>query len=64
MLTVTNSLWVKESVFPLITEEFIKLLRTNYDAGVQSIVEQNATSQINDWVKESTKGKIEKIVSK
>ena len=63
-MTVTNSLWVKESVFPLITEEFIKLLRTNYDAGVQSIVEQNATSQINDWVKESTKGKIEKIVSK
>ena len=64
MLTVTNSLWVKESVFPLITEEFIKLLRINYDAGVQSIVEKNATSQINDWVKESTKGKIEKIVSK
>lgn len=64
VLTVTNSIWVKESIFPLIKQDFIDLLNSTYNAQVQSLNEQDATAQINRWVNELTKGKIEKIVGK
>lgn len=63
-LQVANSLWVKEGR-PL-APSFIEIARTDYRAVAAEVPfgEPKAAAQINDWVKEATKGKIPALVDK
>jgi len=63
-LTVANSLWLQTSSSP-VKEEFVDLLKGSYGCEVFELKRNgNATLEINDWVKNATKGEIEKIVGK
>jgi serine protease inhibitor len=59
---IANSLWVKEGVS--FNPEFFRINNDFYQAKVMSLNfhDTNSLSIINDWVKQSTNGKIEKII--
>lgn len=61
-LSIANSLWTKEGI-PF-KPEFIQLIQNFYQAEVKNLNFSNPTapSIINDWVNQSTNGKINKIV--
>ncbi|QLE57692.1 serpin family protein [Nostoc sp. TCL26-01] len=61
-LNIANSLWVNQDIS--LRPDFIQITRDFYQAKVANIDFQNVTSvnTINDWVKDNTGGKINKIV--
>lgn len=61
-LSIANSLWTKESI-PF-KPEFLQLIQNFYQAEVKNLNFSNPTapSMINNWVNQSTNGKINKIV--
>ncbi|XP_067134334.1 intracellular coagulation inhibitor 2-like [Centruroides vittatus] len=62
-LDISNALFASDVTHLLFSYE--ELLQTKYDAGVQEFNHERnkeAVRDINDWVKEKTKGKINKIV--
>ncbi|HMA62826.1 MAG TPA: serpin family protein [bacterium] len=61
-LQIGNSIWIKES-FP-VQQQFFKTNKEYYDARVENIdfSESSTADKINQWVQQSTKNKIQKIV--
>jgi serpin B len=61
-LSIANSLWTKESI-PF-KPEFLQIIQNFYQAEVKNLNFSNPTapSMINNWVNQSTNGKIDKIV--
>ncbi|WP_414752800.1 serpin family protein [Anabaena sp. CCY 9910] len=61
-LTIANSLWANQDVS--LRPEFVQTTRDFYQAKVTNLDFKNVTAvnTINSWVKENTKGKIDKIV--
>ena len=61
VLTVANGLWIQNST-SLIDEKFVDLVTTSYNADVFELKRnKDSTGEINEWVKKSTKGLIQKI---
>lgn len=61
VLTVANGLWIQNST-RLIDEKFVDLVTTSYNADVFELKRnKDSTGEINEWVKKSTKGLIQKI---
>ena len=63
VLTLANSLWVKDQVLPRIKPSFINLLNSTYRALIQPLSNKNPEAGVNAWVRNATDGKIEKIIS-
>jgi serpin B len=63
-LSIANSLWTKESI-PF-KPEFLQIIQNFYQAEVKNLNFSNPTapSMINNWVNQSTNGKIDKIVDR
>jgi serine protease inhibitor len=61
---LANAIWYRESFGPQVAESFLTTARTFFDARVAGLdfAAPAAVGTINDWVKQSTNGKIEKIV--
>lgn len=61
-LTIANSLWANQNI--QFQPDFLQRNRDFYNAKVTNLnfAASDATSQINNWVKDNTQGKIEKIV--
>jgi serpin B len=59
---IANSIWYRQQM--TFEQEFINLNKTYFDAVVRALDfnDPNSVNIINDWVKENTNGKIEKIV--
>lgn len=62
-LTIANSLWANQDVS--FNSDFLQRNRDFYKAKVTNLnfSDASAPNAINDWVKENTKGKIDKIVN-
>lgn len=62
-LDISNSIWYREG--EQVKEGFINTNKDVFDAEVTEIdfSKENAADIINDWIKESTKGKIDKMLS-
>ena len=63
-LNIANSLWADQNYS--LKPNFIQNNQNFYQAKVTNLnfTDRNASKKINDWVKENTQGKIEKIVDK
>lgn len=63
-LSLANSLWINQGF--QIKPDFQKRTETVYDAKVSALdfSQPNAPQQINDWVKASTRGKIDKMIDR
>lgn len=61
-LNISNSLWIKEG--QSIREDFISVNRDVFDASVTSMdfSKENAADEINKWISNATKKKIEKMI--
>ncbi|MFQ6113663.1 MAG: serpin family protein [bacterium] len=61
---IANSIWYRQGM--TFEEEFINLNRTFFNALVRALDfgDPNSVNIINDWVKENTNGKIEKIIER
>ncbi len=60
-LTIANSLWAKKGVE--FKEDFLAKNKEHYKATIESLnFDNDAIKTINDWVKNNTNGKIEKII--
>lgn len=61
-LNISNSLWVREG--ESIKEDFLSVNKDIFDAPVTALdfSKENAADQINNWISDSTKKKIEKMV--
>ncbi len=61
-LNIGNSVWIRED--QTINEEFIANNKTHFNAEVSSLdfSDPSAAGTINDWIKDTTKGKIEKMI--
>lgn len=61
VLKIANSLWVRDSIMPDVSEDFISKLTENYDAEVSKFDESSAPV-INKWVRDKTNGMIDGII--
>ncbi|MFQ5866019.1 MAG: serpin family protein, partial [bacterium] len=61
---IANSIWYRQGM--TFEEEFINLNKTFFNALVRALdfSDPNSVNIINDWVKENTNGKIEKIIDR
>ncbi len=62
-LNIGNSIWIREG--ELINKEFISTNEKNFNAEVSSLDFSDSASvdTINNWIKDETKGKIEKMIN-
>jgi serine protease inhibitor len=62
--SLANAIWYRESFGPQVSQSFLETTRTFFDARVAALDfgAPSAVSTINDWVKQSTNGKIAEIV--
>ncbi|HNZ53134.1 MAG TPA: serpin family protein [bacterium] len=58
-LNLANSIWIAPNYSDCISEPFIETLEKYYLSGV---FEADSPDSINDWIKEKTNGKIEKVI--
>lgn len=61
---IANSIWYRNELQPFIEQSFVDAARDFFDAEVSNLdfASPSATSTINDWVRTSTNGKIDKMV--
>lgn len=61
-LNINNSLWIREG--EAINEYFLSLNKDIFDASVTSLdfSKENAANEINQWISDATKKKIEKMI--
>lgn len=64
VLALSNGIWTQEEFESKIDKKYLKHLNTTYNAQVLSLPKVSPEVKVNEWVKNVTKGKIEKIVSK
>merc|ERR1712038_851780 len=62
MLTFGNRLWTTQRYFPKILQPYKDKIMKLYDAEFLKLPAENGEVDINNWVKEITKGKITNIV--
>lgn len=64
-LYIANSMWFNRSLGKSVDETFTSTLENNYKAstGYFTVGDENAIKEINNWVKEKTKGTIDSIVN-
>jgi serine protease inhibitor len=62
--SLANAIWYRESFGPQVSPSFLETTRTFFDARVSALDfgAPSAVGTINDWVKQSTNGKIAEIV--
>jgi len=61
-LTIGNRLWTTKNNFQKMNSGYMEKINGIYAAGFDDIDDKNPEVEINNWVNETTKGKIEKIV--
>lgn len=63
---IANSIWYTQRFGPSISTDFLAATRTSFDARVTAadFTSPAAVSAINDWVKSSTNGRIDKIIDR
>lgn len=61
---IANAVWYRDTFGPDIEPSFLSTTRTYFDARVEGLdfTSPSAVTAINDWVKSSTNGKIDKMV--
>ena len=61
-LNISNSLWIKEG--EVIKEDFLSANRNIFDASINPLdfSKENAADEINQWISNATKKKIEKMI--
>ncbi|SKC68743.1 serpin family protein [Maledivibacter halophilus] len=61
-LNIANSIWIREGV--TVKDDFITTNRDNYFAKIENLdfSQEDATNIINNWISQSTKGKINKML--
>ena len=59
-----NRMWTTPRYFPKIDDEYKSKLENLYGAEFAKFAANNPEKEVNDWVKEVTQGKIDKIVGK
>ena len=64
ILNYGNKFWTTQKYFDKIRGQYLERISSFYDADFSVIKAKSPEKEINDWVKEQTKGKIEKIVGK
>ena len=64
VLTLSNGIWTREDFEDKINEKYLTHLNSTYNAQVLTLPRSSPEIKVNEWVKNVTKGKIEKIVSK
>ena len=64
VLTLSNGIWTQEEFEDKINENYLTHLNSTYNAQVLTLPRISPEIKVNEWVKNVTKGKIEKIVSK
>ena len=57
-------MWTTPRYFPKIDDEYKSKLENLYGAKFAKFAAKNPEKEVNDWVKEVTQGKIDKIVGK
>ena len=55
-------MWTTPKYFSKINDEYKNKIENLYDANFNKFTAQNPEKAVNEWVKEVTKGKIDKIV--
>ena len=64
LLEYENRIYTNASYFNRISREYLKKIEELYDATLRPFANVNPEEEINDWVKNLTKGKIEDFVGK
>ena len=64
LLTFGNRIWTSKANYGRISGKFLESTSANYNAEVETLHTIKPERAVNDWVKQVTKGKIEKIVGK
>ena len=59
-----NRLYTTKENFNKVSNDYVKKLVQNYDATIKPFADQDPEKEINDWVNDLTKGKIDKVVGK
>ena len=59
-----NRMWTTPRYFPKIDDDYKSKLENLYGAEFAKFAANNPEKEVNDWVKEVTQGKIDKIVGK
>ncbi|MFO7736306.1 MAG: serpin family protein [bacterium] len=64
ILAIANSVWMDDDFEPRVKEKFLDVLDESYDAEAYALDfnDPDSVDVINDWVKENTMEKIEKII--
>ena len=64
IIKISNSVWLNKcwSSNTKFNENYIKKIKHYFDAQVMEVNTSDAVKKINNWVKESTQGKIDKII--
>ena len=57
-----NKMWTRREHFDQISGQFFERLDSIYQADISVLSDQNATEQVNDWVKQVTRNKITKLI--
>lgn len=61
-LHLANAIWIGAGTPP--EKDFVAAMETQYRAAVKSLPVEDPTTAVNDWVREQTRGKIDRIVDK
>ena len=61
VLDFGNSIWIARDKFDELKDSYREKVSGIYDASIRGFREEDPEGAINDWVKEVTRGKIEKI---
>ena len=57
-------MYTTKTYFQNVSSEYLEKIDEIYDATLRPFADENPEGEINDWVNELTKGKIDKIVGK
>ena len=61
VLDFGNSIWIARDKFDELKDSYREKVSGIYEASIRGFREEDPEGAINDWVKEVTRGKIEKI---
>ena len=64
VLTFANRLWTTKKHYQSIEREYLRKIRNFYGADLEKFVNPNPEKYINNWVRETTNNKINKIIGK
>ncbi|HBD93994.1 MAG: hypothetical protein A2015_03950 [Spirochaetes bacterium GWF1_31_7] len=64
VLSIANSIWMSDAFAPAVKQAFLTIMKDQYTAKTESLdfTKSTAKDEINNWVKNNTGDKIEKII--